>query len=386
MSNIFDVAIVGAGPAGSYTAWKLAGKGYRVVVLEEHETIGEPVSCTGIIGLDCFKKFPLSRDSILLAASSARFYSPAGKEIIVQKEEVQAYIVDRAAFDRDLAKKATEAGAVYYSGRHVNNIAVNARSVELSSNHKKEAIEARAAVIASGFKSKLTELLGLGDIKSFAFGAQVEVALRSEAITEVYFGDHVAPYFFAWLAPISREKALAGLFSRTRQSAYLLSFLNRLRSEGKIAGETGKVVFGGVPIGMLPRSYADRVLVVGDAAGQVKPTTGGGIYYGLLCADIAADTLDKALRQDDLSRKSLREYEVKWKGLLGREIRTGLLARNIYQKLSDSRIEKAFEIILKLDLHNTILRDRNFSFDWQASTILKALGHRALKSLWDRRR
>lgn len=381
-TNNFDVAIIGAGPAGSYVAWKLACKGYRVTVLEEHEVIGEPVNCTGIIGLDCFKKFPLSLNSVLRASNSARFYSPKGSEILLQKEENQAYIVDRRAFDRELAEKAIQAGAIFLTGQCVKNILIEDGGVKIISANRANFIKARTAVIAAGFNSKLPELLGLGHITKYAFGSQVEVSLSTESMVEVYFGNNVAPNFFAWLVPTSEGIGLAGLFSPAKQAAYLRRFLDKLYSQGKISGETGKAIFGGVPLGIIPKSYTERVLVVGDAAGQVKPTTGGGVYYGLLCADIAVNTLDKALRQDDLSAKALRDYEVKWKGMIGREIRIGQMARNIYQRLSDAQIEKTFEIIHRSGLHNLILKDKKFSFDWQASTILKAMGHQALKSLW----
>lgn len=379
---IFDAAIIGAGPAGNYMAWQLAHKGYRIIVLEEHEVIGEPVNCTGIIGAECFKRFSLGLNSVLGASNSARFYSPAGHEVLLQKEENQAYIVDRAVFDRELAMKAVKEGAVFHTGKCIKNILVDSKEVKLISSNGENPVEAKAAVIAAGFNSKLPELLGLGHITKYAFGAQVEVSLTSRTLVEVYFGNKTAPNFFAWLVPTSEGKGLAGLFSRKSQAAYLRGFLDNLYSQGKIRGETGKAVFGGVPLGMIRKSYADRVLVVGDAAGQVKPTTGGGIYYGMLCADIAVNTLDNALRLDNLSAKALREYEVEWKGKLGREIRIGQMARNVYHKLSDSQIEKAFEIIQNSGLHDLILQDKNFSFDWQAGTLLKALGHQALKSLW----
>ncbi|MDO8636676.1 MAG: NAD(P)/FAD-dependent oxidoreductase [Dehalococcoidia bacterium] len=149
----FDVAIIGAGPAGSYLAWKLAGKGYRVAVIEEHQVIGEPVNCTGIIGIDCFKKFPLGLNSVLRAANSARFYSPSGHDIFLQKEENQAYIVNRGAFDRELAEKAMSAGAAYYTGQRIKNILVEPGGVKLFPSDKATIFEARAAVFASGFNS-----------------------------------------------------------------------------------------------------------------------------------------------------------------------------------------------------------------------------------------
>ena len=101
------------------------------------------------------------------------------------------------------------------------------------------------------------------------------------------------------------------------RAAVLVTFL---QAQGRIASVEIEPCYRGIPIKPLPRTYGDRLVVVGDAAGQVKPTTCGGIYYGLLCADIATNNLHRALKRDDLSAKSLANYERGWKRKLGREL------------------------------------------------------------------
>ena len=117
---------------------------------------------------------------------------------------------------------------------------------------------------------------------------------------------------------------------------------------------------------------------MGDAAGQVKPTTGGGIYYGLLCADIAANILHRALASNALSAKSLADYEREWGKKLGRELRIGYWARRFYERLSDRQLDKIFDIIKSYGIDEALLRAGELSFDWHGAVVLRLLEHRAL--------
>ena len=118
-------------------------------------------------------------------------------------------------------------------------------------------------------------------------------------------------------------------------------------------------------------------MLVGNAAGQVKPTTGGGIYYGLLCADIAADNLHLALEKNDLSADSLASYERQWRKKLGRELMIEYYARRFYERLSDRQIDRAFDIASSNHVGEALL-EKDSSFDWHGKTVLKILGHRAI--------
>lgn len=115
-------------------------------------------------------------------------------------------------------------------------------------------------------------------------------------------------------------------------------------------------------------------MVVGGAAGQVKPTSGGGIYYGLLCADIAANTLHQALQRGDLSTKSLARYEREWRRKLGRELKIGYWARKLFERLSDNQIDGIFDIIKTNGIDEVLLKAKNLSFDWHSQAILMLLG------------
>ncbi len=371
----YDVLVIGAGPAGSRTAFNLASRGCKVAVLEKHDRIGHKLACTGIIGRECFEVFDIERDCVLQEARSAKLFAPSGEFIRISRDETQAYIVDRPLFDRSLARKARNAGAEYLLSSQVNDIAVSAEGVELTVNQQGNTtnLTGKAAIIASGFSSSLPPKLGMGNIKYSITGAQAEVQSRGIEETEVYFSNKTAPGFFAWLVPISEHRARAGLFALRKPGAYLQDFLGKLVAEGKITDSKPGISYGGIPLKPIPRSYAERVLVVGDAAGQVKPTTGGGIYYGLICADFASETIGRAFEQNDFSAKQFSRYEKLWKAKLGKELRIDYFARRLYNRLSDKRINSIFSIVRDNNIHEDLLNSSYRSFDWHGELVMDGL-------------
>ena len=377
---------MGAGPIGSYIAYRLAKLGYKVLVFERRPRVGDAACCTGIIGKECFDRFPIVNNGVLTQHSSAKFFSPSGKCLRLSKDTVQAYVVDRVAFDRALAQKAQEEGVEYLFSARVEGITSRDNCVRATVEYKGDTrdFEGRMAVISSGFGASLPQRLGLGKISDFILGAQAEVKVGDLAEVEIYLGQEIAPGFFGWLVPTSDGKALAGLLSRRSPGSYLRNLLSSLLAQGKIASTETKIICGGIPLSPLPKTYRERVLVVGDAAGQVKPTTGGGIYYGLLCADIAAEVIHDALRTDDCSGKRLAHYERCWKEKLSREIQIGYWARKMYERLDDRQIENIFDIIQANNIHEAILQSPDFSFDWHGDSILRALKNEPLARMFGR--
>ncbi|GAI56964.1 unnamed protein product, partial [marine sediment metagenome] len=199
--------------------------------------------------------------------------------------------------------------------------------VEVVRHKEKKGFSAKVVVIASGFNPGLVGSLGLGRISDFATGAQTEVTTKGIDEVEVYTGREIAPGFFAWLVPTSPNRARLGLLSRNRPRLYLNRLVSSLVAQGKINQAGEELKCRRIPLRTLPRTYGDRLVVVGDAAGQVKPTTGGGIYYGLLSARLAAQSLHRALVKNDLSARSLASYQRGWQEKLGQDIRLGYLAR-----------------------------------------------------------
>ena len=220
---MYEVAVIGGGPVGSYPAYKLARMGHRVVVVEQKKRVGDPVCCTGILGRECVSSFAIDENVILRQVYSASLFSPSGRFIRLQRKEPFAAIIDRAAFDVAMAGRAQNKGVEYMLNRRVSGIEVKSDRVKVEAVRQGErlALEARAAVIASGFNSKLVEGLGLGKVGYFVMGAQAEVEVSGVDEVEVYFSQKIAPGFFAWLAPTSLSKALVGIALRHSSGLYL---------------------------------------------------------------------------------------------------------------------------------------------------------------------
>jgi len=373
--QFYDVIIVGAGPAGSYVAHELASSGYDVAVFEEKSAPGLDACCTGIISTNCFQSLDPGTDVILAEVNSARLFSPAGRCLRLQTENSQAYVVNRRLLDEALASKAQSRGARYFLSSPVIDIIPGKDSIQIETLcfGDREIFSARAVVLANGFRPKLSRKLGLGKIKSFLVGAQAEVEAKNVDGFEVYFSQKIAPGAFAWLVPTSTNKAYVGLLATSQARLYLQKFLNNLSDQGRVTSHEVKIEQKAIPVGTLARSYGDRLLVIGDATGQVKPTTGGGIYFGHLGARIAAEVLDEALGSDNLTAGQLSRYQKQWKAKMGKELSRGYWARQAYIKLSDRQIEGIFNALDSSGMAEALLNSSDFSFDWHSRLILAVL-------------
>jgi digeranylgeranylglycerophospholipid reductase len=383
-----DVAIIGAGPAGLTAARLLASRGHDVVVLEEHGEVGVPVHCTGVLGMDAFSEFPLPSQAILGTAHVARFVAADGSCVSLDADRATAAVIDRAVFDRALADASLAAGAEVQRGARVRTIEVGAAGVTIVLDGG-EQFDARSAVLACGANYRFNRRLGLGVPRSFVQSAQLERPLDGPSSVEVHLGREVAPGGFAWAVPFEREgqaHTRIGLMCESRALAHFRRFAARLCGRFNASADAWpdprlKIL----PLGPVSRTYASRLLAVGDAAGLVKPTTGGGIYYSLVTGRIAAETLDDALAADDLREARLRRYEVQWRERLGAEIRIGLAFRTLTSRMNDRAIDAVIELA-RIDGLIPMLR-QTADFNWHRQSALALLKHAQfrkilLSSLW----
>lgn len=361
-----DVIVVGAGPAGSQAAASLARRGYAVLVLEEHPQVGVPTNCSGLIGAEAFDRFDLPRASIIRGFDSATFFSPKGSSATVGAGQVMAYVVRRCEFDRHMAQRALTCGADYllhvrcvgleHANDHVKVAAVRRGP---GGDEARLSLRARAVVVATGVRYGLLQSLGLSRPSRFLQAAQAEVEMEGVDRVEVYLGQDVAPGSFAWTIPAG-PLARVGVCNGAGAIHYLKQFLQRPSIAMRIRQPVPHIKRKAIPIANVSRSFLDRILLVGDAAGQVKVTTGGGISYGILCGDVAADTLDRAFSRGDLTERGLAEYERRWRQEIGIELRVGSFFRRVGGMLSDEQIDRLIRAYNETDLPELVKRWADF--------------------------
>jgi len=348
-------------------------------VLEKDRAIGDSVNCSGIIGIEAFSKLDFSRESIQNHLQTIKVFGPSGQSVVYKPKEPWAHIVDRVNFDCQMAEKAIKNNANYRMESQVENILYDDDGVSLTVQFKKElkTFRAKACVLATGFGAKLIQKAGLGKIHNCIQGVQLEAVVQDVEEVEIYFGNKITPGSFAWVVPIGDERCKIGLLAIKGGGELLRRFVEGPYLAPRLRDWDGTMKASPIPMGTLPKTFAERILVVGEAAGQVKITTAGGIYYGLLCAEIAAKVLGRAFQENDFSEVSLAAYDSEWRALLKSEQDAGMILRNIFSKMSDHHID----VLINLAKCDGIipLVNKAFHFDWHAP-LISALLKNQLKS------
>ena len=382
---MYDAVIIGAGPAGLYAGCRLAQRGLRVALLEEHTVVGHPVHCTGILAREAFDEFNLPPGLILNELTTARFFSPSGRDVVYRTRAIEAVAIDRGAFDARLADEARRAGVRLTLGARVTAVSCRADGVSVESvGHP--VVTARACVLACGGRYALHRQLGLAVPSFFLHTAQREVPAAHPGDVELHFGSEVAPKGFGWAVPIWREGksyARIGVMSEDRSPVYFNRVVARVAERWGVHTPTdGPPHQKILPLNRISRTYGERLVVVGDAAGLVKPTTGGGIYYSLVSASLASDLLLEAFACDDLSANRLAEYERRWRARLEDELDTQLTFRSLAQAMPDEDIEGLFELA-RTDGVMPIVR-RAASFNRHRQLIVALLKHPPARQIFFR--
>ena len=357
----YDVLVAGGGPAGLYAACRLALAGFSTLVCEEHDAIGTPVHCTGVLAAASFDEFALPRAAILNPLTTVRFVSPTGLDVLYTPPTLQAVVIDRALFDRQLAAQAQAAGAEIRLQARVSSIEATSSGVRAIAGGA--AVQARLVVLASGASYMLQRRLGLGLPAAYLHTAQREMPARSLGDVEVHFGSRIAPGGFAWAVPIQRSDgpyARVGVMATGQPAGWYGAMVRRLEGWG-VAPEDARPRLKFLPLRTIQRTYDDRLLVVGDAAGLVKPTTGGGIHYSILSASLAADVAVRALAENRLDARSLRVYQSRWRRRLAGEFQAQWVLRRIAERMTDKQIDALFELALTDGVIPIVQRTASFN-------------------------
>ena len=341
----FDALIVGGGPGGLFAARQLARAGFAALVCEEHDQIGVPTHCTGVLGVDSFDEFDLPRSAILNTLTTVRFVSPGGQDIRYTPPAEEAVVLDRAAFDRRLAEDARGNGAEIRFSSRVTQLDISDDGVRATAGDR--AVQARMAILACGASYTLQRRFGLGLPSAFLNTAQRELPARYLRDVEMHFGSEIAPGGFAWAVPVRRADGpyvRIGVMATSDAPTRYDEMRRRLRAEWGLSPDEAPPRQKYLPLGPIDRTYADRLLVAGDAAGLVKPTTGGGIYYSIVSASHAADVAATALTRNRFDAPMLSVYERRWRRSLSTELDAQRALRRAATALGDADIEALFEL------------------------------------------
>lgn len=376
-----DAAVIGAGPAGLYGALLLAAEGFDVGVFEEHPSIGVPAHCTGVVSDEVFELFKVPDSLVLSRPTGCALVAPSGRRVAIAGGDEPIAVIDRAGFDAELASAALRAGAEIRTGLRIDGVTIERERVVLT-GASGEAIAARVCVLAAGVSYGLARQVGLGLPGMSLHSAQLEVeATDAPPEVELHLGRDVAPEGFAWLVPLERDgrpRARVGLMARGDAGARLTRFLSRPAIATRVGAPASPMIRRLLPLAPIRRTYGDRVLAVGDAAGLTKPTTGGGIFYSLLSARIAAEVLASALRRDQLAAASLAAYERRWKARLDPHLRVSSYLRRLFAKLGDADLDTLVAALAADDLQEEIRRTAHFN--WHGDLIRALLRQPGIKS------
>jgi geranylgeranyl reductase family protein len=342
---VYDALIVGGGPGGLFAARQLARAGASVVVCEEHERIGAPVHCTGVLGSETFDEFDLPRDAVLNALTTVRFVSPAGLEVRYTPSTEQAVVLDRALFDCGLADAAAARGAELRVNTRISALDIGDDGVCGWSGLTP--LRARLAILACGASYTLQRRFGLGVPSAFLHTAQRELPARTLGDVEIHFGAAIAPGGFAWAVPVQRPegpRVRIGVMATREAPAWYDAMCERIADHWGIEIDDIPPRLKFLPLGPIDRTFSDRLLVIGDAAGLVKPTTGGGIYYSIVSAAFAAEVAADALKRDRLDAASLSTYETRWREHLDTELAAQRALRHAADAMGDADIDALFDL------------------------------------------
>lgn len=365
MKNEYDIIVVGAGPAGSMAARFAAEQGVSVLMLEKDRDVGYPVRCGEAISKVGVEEFIPSDDKWIAAKiSKFSFISPDETEVIIDFGE-SGYVLDRRIFDYELARTAAEAGAHIIARAYVNGLLFDdsgkVSGVKYEYQGEQKEVNAKVVIAADGVESRVGRWAGLKthiDFRDMESAVQITAANIpiDQNTLYFYFGKDVAPNGYFWIFPKGHNKAniglgVSGLIGKKKSAqSYLNDFMDKHYPNAPVLTS----IAGGVPCSItLDKISGPGIMLVGDAARQVNPLSGGGIASGMIGGKIAGTIAGEAIKQNKLDH--ILTYDKAWNDRLGKRHETFNSIKEGIYNFSDDKFNNIAHSVLKIPIEKRTL-------------------------------
>lgn len=343
--------VIGGGPAGSKAA-ELLAKDRDVLVFEEHAESGTPMGCAGLV-TDKVLEMSGVRPDILNKLYGANVFFPDGRKVSVRSKWPKANVIDRADLDRKMAEKANDAGAEYRFNEKYRSHTITDRVTIDSTNGT---TECSLLIGADGHSSRVAKTLGIDNSpREYVRGFQMDLRKKydEEDMINIRLGSKVAPGFFSWELPFG-DFVRVGMCTSWSAGPPVNYMQPLLKAAGLESASVIKKYSGKIPLGGRPRSYGERLMLIGDAAGQVKPISGGGLYPAFRSAEALKNIANIVFETNDFSAKNMSQYEEEWKTDLGKEMKNGYRLRRAYVKFTDDDLDRAGKVAARESVRSVL--------------------------------
>jgi digeranylgeranylglycerophospholipid reductase len=359
-----DIVVVGAGPAGSLAARAATEHSVKVILLEEHNQVGQPVSCAEGLSLNGIEDAGVRPEPPIVSQeiNKARVYAPNMEFVELTSTNWQGYNLNRDEFDKALAENAVSAGVELIIGTRVKRVFKHhgfVAGVEAICGRETLKVRSRVVIGADGYASVVRRTAGLGrwypDIVTCAQFKLGGLSLKEPDVNDFLLGRNVAPGGYAWVFPKSSEVANVGLGVRRIHTEPPIQYLKRfVDSDPRFEGSKILLVNGGIcPVsGTLKKIVGDGVMLAGDSAGQLIPITGAGVHSGLVAGKIAGEVAAKAVEDGDVSAQRLSEYKVRFDEYWGKRIKESRRVVEMLDRFSDEDLNTLAKVMTNEDVLN----------------------------------